>query len=93
MDIEQLRLILEAATAAGTGAMQIVVMWFGLEVLRLVVVVALWLASFTLIFKIFRTIFDKLGFTTQLEAAYGYKLDEYHPNNRAQVIKIIKEGV
>ena len=68
MDIEQLTLILEAAKAAGDGAMSVVFVWFAYKFFGLVIHYSLWGGLFFAVFKVADRCIKAFSFTERLAA-------------------------
>lgn len=71
MDIEQLKLILEAATAAGEGATSIVRIWFALQFLELTVFAGLWSGALYGIYKVARTGITAASYSNDIDLVTG----------------------
>lgn len=75
MDIEQLKLILEAAAAAGDGAYSVVLIWFSVKFASLLLQYSAIGGAFYAIYKIASAIIQAMSFSQQLAAHIGKDLD------------------
>lgn len=71
MDIEQLKLILEAAAAAGNGATQVVFVWFAYKFFGLVIHYGLFAGFFYAAFKVCDRCLKSFAFSERVSAILG----------------------
>ena len=74
MDIEQLKLILDAAQAAGEGAYSIVIVWFSLQFLKTLLLFGVVIGALTGIYKLIKRAIDADDWKSRLEAVMGCDL-------------------
>jgi hypothetical protein len=79
MDIEQLKLILEAAKAAGDGAVHVVFIWFAYKFIMGFFHYGVFGALFYTAFKIVNKCVNTFSFKARIEGVLGYWLsDNYY---------------
>ena len=91
MDIEQLRLVLEAASAAGQGAYTLAIMWIAKDFLQFIIAMGLIVALIWCAYKLFSRLIAKHEFETDVMNALGisvYLTDE----EKRQAIRWMQKG-
>lgn len=76
MDIEQLKLVLEAANTAGEGAFVIALMWIGKAYFGQLVSLILGGGAFYLIYRVIKAVFESNAFLGQTRAVVGVLIPE-----------------
>lgn len=83
MDIEQLKLILDAATAAGTGATKIVLIWFAYKFTWVFVGTGLWGSVIWGTYKLIAKAMSHFGFSSQVARVLSIDIEYCAGRERA----------
>ena len=90
MDIEQLKLILEAAQAAGDGAVQVVFVWFALKFVGLFLKCGLIGGLILGAFRLIRRAITSFSFLEKIESEIGDSF--YHESTKRKFLKFLREN-
>lgn len=90
MDIEQLQMLLDAARAAGEGAVGLVWLWFGLLYLKVVLYYGAWAVFIVVVVKFLYYLVKATMWSGQVDAAVNF--DDYTTvQKRQKLIKYLGE--
>ena len=88
MDIEQLKLILEAARAAGDGAVQVVFIWFAFKFVTIFLKAGLVGGFLLAAYKLILRAITEFSFLEKIESEIGDRL--YHNSDKKKFLKFLR---
>ena len=90
MDIEQLKLILEAAAAAGDGAMRVVFVWFAYKIFGIIIHYGLFAGIFYGVYRTAQKLIKSFSFSSKVSNVTGLDLD--YRASEGEVLKYLGEN-